>query len=305
MNHNHKYSNEDIRKAAHNVRKHVLRHTIDEGAGFLGQACSSAEIFATLYMRILNIGESLGSPEAELFTGPPGAGNIKSVKGGLYNGPAGEEYDRLFIAPQHYAATVYSVLAECGRISHNSLSYINKDGWKMEVCSSEHSPGYENNGGTLGQTLSIAGGTAHARKLKNESGRVVAFITDGESQEGQVWEAVQTAVSLKLDNLIVFLDMNGQQLEGPIKDILGIKLEDYANRFKAFGAAVVVVDGHDIDALANAVTDTPHSGKPLIVVCRTSCVRGFPFLEHRIPNLHHISFRKDELAEIESFYTQM
>ena len=299
-----KYTNEEIKRAAQNVRKRMLRLTIDEGAGFLGQACSSADILTSLYMRVLNIGDSLGSPEAELFLGPPGPENMNAAKGNLYNGSAAKEYDRFFMSPQHYAATLYCVLAECGRINRNALSFINRDGYKMEVCSSQHSPGYENNGGTLGQTLSIAGGTAHARKLKGESGRVMAFITDGESQEGQIWEAVQSAVAHKLDNLIAFLDLNGQQLEGQTKDILSLGLEDYVNRFKAFGAETVTVDGHDIDAITTA-TDVPHVGRPLVVVCRTCCTTGIPPLERKKPNLHYISFGKDEMAEIEAFYAQM
>jgi len=299
----HKFTNEQISKAAQNVRKRALRFTIDLGGCYLGQTCSSAEILAALYMRVLHIGESLGSPEAAEFPGAPGPGRNPD-RGGLYNGPATDGYDRFFISPPHYSVAVYSTLAECGRISPDAIEYFNKDGWNMEMIGAEHSPGFENMGGSLGQTISIAAGTAHARKLKGESGRVVTLITDGEMEEGQIWEAVQAAVRYKLDNFVVYVDVNGQQCEGPTKNIMDIELEDFARRFEAFGAVTVVVDGHDIDDLA-AAADTPHPGKPLVVVCRTSCTTGIPMLESKRPNLHFISFGGGELEQIEAFYAQM
>ena len=297
------YSNEDIRKAAHNVRKHVLRLTIDSGSGYIGQACSSAEILTTLYMRVMKLGESLGNPDGEQFHGVPGPGmDIKS--GGLYNGPASDEYDRFFMSPPQYGSALYSVLVECGRLNKEALSNFNKDNWLLEVIASEHAPGFETSAGSLGQTISVAGGTAHARKLKGEKGRVVLFDSDGELEEGQIWEAVQTAVFHELDNLIIYVDANGQQCEGEMKGILGMNADSFADRFKAFGAVTVIVDGHDISALASAA-ETPHPGKPLVVVCRTDCAKDIPLLGRKRPNLHQVSISKDELEEFEAFYALM
>lgn len=304
MSYPHKYSNEDIRRAAHNARKQALRLVIDGGAGYLGQTCSSAEILATLYMKILNLGESLGNPNGMRFAGVPGPGNNNAGSGSLYNGPATGEYDRFFNSLPHYATSHYSILVECGRLNREALANFNKDGWLLEILAGEHSPGFGSTGGSLGQVISVAAGTAHARKLKGESGRVVVLVSDGEMEEGQVWEAVQTAVRNQLDNFIIFADINGQQCEGQTKKILNLEWKNYEARFKAFGAETVVVDGHDIDALTAAV-DTPHHGKPLAVLCRTDSATGIPMLERKRANLHFVSFGKDELAEIEAFYAQM
>ena len=298
------YTDEDINRAANSVRKRALRITIDTGGCYVGQACSSAEILMTLYMRVLNLGESLGSPVAEQFAGSPGPENPNPKRGGLYHGPTSDGYDRYIISIPQYAVAVYSALVECGRLEPGALDYFGKDGWNMEMIPADHSPGYDTMTGSLSQTISIAAGTAHARKLKGEAGRVVTITTDGESEEGQVWEAIQSAVALKLDNLVVYLDANGQQCEGETEGILGLTAQDYVNRFRAFGAETVLVDGHDINALAGAA-DTPHTGRPLVIVCRTDCTRGIPLLEKKRPNLHYISFGKDERSEIEAFYAQM
>jgi len=300
----HKYTNEEISNAAHNVRKQVLRLVIDHGGGYLGQTCSSAEVITTMYMRVLHLGESLGSMEAEPFRGAPGPDNMDAKRGGLHHGPATGEYDRFYISPPHYAAGVYSALVECGRLSREAIKHYNKDGWQLEMLGGEHSPGFENMGGSLGQTISIAAGAAHARKLKGDSGKVYCYITDGESEEGQVWEAIQSAAAMKLDNFVVYFDANGQQCEGATKDILSLCADNFVDRFKAFGAETVVIDGHDIDAITAAAA-TPHPGKPLVVVCVTSCTRDMQILERRRPNLHHIAFGKDELAEVEAFYAAM
>jgi len=299
-----KHTTEEIKRAAHNVRKRVLRLVLDHKGGYLGQTCSGAELLTTLYMRVMHLGESLGNPDGEPYAGPPGPDNKDYKTGGLYNGPVSPEFDRFIPSLPHYATALYCTLIECGRLSTKALEHYNKDGWKMEQIAAENSPGYESMTGSLGQAISFAGGVAHARKIKGEKGRVICVITDGESEEGQIWEAIQTAVAFGLDNLIVYLDANGQQCEGETKAIMELTPEDYANRFKAFGAVTVTVDGHDIDAIASAA-DTPHPGKPLCIVCSTSCTKDMPVLERKRPNLHHVAFSGDEVAEAEAFYAQM
>jgi len=302
MSRSHQFTNEEVRKAAHNIRKRVLRLTIDTGGCYLGQACSSAEVLTTLYMRVMRLGESLGNPEAAPFPGVPGPANMNYPKGNLYNGLIAEDHDRFFLSPAHYAGVLYCVLIESGRICEDSINYFNKDGWNMEMIGAEHSPGFENTAGSLGQTISIAAGTAHARKLKGESGRVVVFLSDGELQEGQVWEAFQAASFYKLDNLIIYIDVNGHQVEGLTKDVMNI--EPLAKRFEAFGAVAVEVDGHDIDALT-AAANISHINKPLVVLCQTSCAKGMSILEKRMPFLHFVRFDGDDLIEAEAFYSRM
>lgn len=296
------YSKEDIQKAATRVRKNILRLAIERGGCYLGQACSSAEIFTALYMKILNLGPSIGSMDALPFPGVPSPDNMDYPKGSLYNGAFSPDKDRFFISPAHYASVAYCTLAECGRISHSAIDKFNVDGWNMEMIGAEHSPGFENTAGSLGQTISIACGTAHARKLKKEAGKVFVLLSDGEIQEGQAWEAFQAASFYHLDNLVVYIDANGQQVEGYTKDVMNI--EPLASRLEAFGAKVVDVDGHDVQALIDAAA-VEHEGKPLVVICRTSSAHGIPMLERRIPFLHFVRIGESEMDEFKKFCKQM
>lgn len=306
------FSVDDVKKAANNIRKTILGLAMERGGCYLGQACSSAEIIATLYMRILNLGPSLGSMEALPFPGVPSPGNMDYPKGALYHGAVEPDKDRFFVSPAHYASVIYCALAECGRISRSAIEKFNIDGWNMEMIGAEHSPGFECTAGSLGQTISIAAGTAHARKLKDkfgkesggkgESGKVYVLLSDGEIQEGQVWEAFQASSFYKLDNLVVYVDMNGLQVEGYTKDVMDISPLD--KRMEAFGWNAVIVDGHDVSALENAAR-TRHPGQPLIVLCKTRSYQGVPLLEKRIPSLHFVSIGSDELEAFQEYYARM
>ncbi len=297
-----KYSREEIQQAANNIRRHLLKLTIERGGCYLGQACSSAEILSTLYMRVLNLGPSEGSKLPGKFPGVPSPDNMDYLKGSAYHGAYKADLDRFFVSPAHYASAVYAALVECGRLSEDSMDMFNVDGWSMEMIGAEHSPGFETTAGSLGQTISIAAGTAHSRKLKNETGRVFVFKSDGEFQEGQTWEALQAAAFYKLDNLVIYVDVNGQQVEGYTEDVMNI--EPLAARCEAFGARVVKVDGHDIDALAEA-SKPQKDGKPLVVLAYTSASKGIPLLEERKPFLHFIRLTAEEMDRYKLFYDQM
>jgi len=293
---------DDVQRSACRIRKTILGLALERGGCYLGQACSSAEIISTLYMRILKLGQSLGSMEALPFPGVPSPGNMGYPKGSLYHGPIEPDKDRFFVSPAHYASVIYCALAECGRISHKAIEMFNVDGWNMEMIGAEHSPGFECTAGSLGQTISIAAGTAHARKLKGESGKVYVLLSDGEIQEGQVWEAFQAATFYRLDNLVVYVDVNGLQVEGYTKDVMDISPLD--KRLEAFGWEVVNVNGHDINAMEKAAK-TPHPGKPLIVLCNTSSAHGIPLLEKRMPFLHFVTIGSDESEAFKEFYKNM
>jgi transketolase len=296
------YSKEEVENSAMNIRKQILKLAIERGGCYLAQACSSAEILSTLYMRILNLGESLGSMQALPFPGVPTPENMDYPKGSLYHGDQLPQYDRFFISPAHYASVVYCALCECGRISAEAIEKFNVDGWNMEMIGAEHSPGFENTAGSLGQTISIAAGTAHARKLKKESGKVYVLLSDGELEEGQVWESMEAASFYKLDNLVVYIDLNGQQVEGYTKDVFDIEPLD--KKFEAFGCKVVKIDGHNVTALEEA-SKVEHDGKPLIVICKTNPAHGIPMLERRKPFLHFVRFPKNEIDEAKRFYQEL
>lgn len=296
------YSIEDIKKAAKNVRKSILKLAIERNGCYLGQACSSAEILTSLYLKILNLGPSLGSMEALPFPGVPAPDNMDYPNGALYHGTKDPDKDRFHVSPAHYASVVYCALAEAGRISYDAIEKFNVDGWNMEMIGAEHSPGFENTAGSLGQTISIAAGTAHARKLKNELGKVYVLLSDGEIQEGQVWEAFQAASFYKLDNLVVYVDVNGQQVEGYTEDVMS--MDPLATRLEAFGAKVVEIDGHNVEALIEA-SKVEHTDKPLVVLCNTSSAKDIPMLERRVPFLHFVRPKPGEMEEYKEFYENM
>jgi transketolase len=291
----------DVNRMAHGIRKRVLGLTLEKGGCYLSQALSSSEIFATLYGKILNIGPSEGE-EIPSMIDPMKRKKEKLPSGGLYHGAMKPEYDRLLISPSHYAAPVYAALVEAGRMSPEGLNQFNTDGSILEMIGEEHSPGFELTTGSFGQCISQAGGIAVAKKRNGHKGRVFVFLSDGELQEGQTWEAIQALSFHKVDNLVVYVDVNGQQVDGYTKDVMNV--EPLQPRFEAFGANCVSVNGHDVDALYGASLQG-EKNKPLVVLCYTDSCHGIPLLERRKPKLHYVRIPQEERAEFEAFYAAM
>ncbi|WP_312470586.1 1-deoxy-D-xylulose-5-phosphate synthase N-terminal domain-containing protein [Neobacillus sp.] len=286
-----KYSVSEIQNMANNMRKWILKLTIERKGGYLSQACSSAETIAALYTNIMNLSPSEAPTVPPKFPGVPGRNNMDYLTGAAYNGSTKAPYDRLIFSPAHYAVVVYSALVESGRMAPNSLDQFNVDGSTLEMIGAEHSPGFECTTGSLGQAISVAGGIALARKLKGEQGRIFTYMSDGEFQEGQTWEALQAASFYKLDNLVVFVDVNGQQLDGYTKDVMNI--EPLSSRCESFGARVISVNGHDIEAIIKAA-EPAEDGKPLVVLSYSNSSQGIPMLEERKPFLHYVRFKSEE-----------
>jgi transketolase len=198
------------------IRRRVFEHTIKNNGGYLSQACSSADFLATLYVKTLKLGESIAPQIPKPFAGPPSANNPDSFTGAGYHGAPTPENDRFFISPAHYALVIYAALVEIGRMAPEGLAMFNQDGSSVEMIGAEHSPGMEVTAGSLGQCLSMAAGVALARKLKQETGRVWVFLSDGELQEGQTWEAFQVISHYNLNNMAIIIDVNQQQCDGTI-----------------------------------------------------------------------------------------
>lgn len=272
------------------VRRRVLAHTLAENGGYMSQACSSAEILATLYTRVLRIGPSAAPLVPLPFAGPPGPLNPHAFTGAGYNGARAADLDRFVFSPVHYALVLYATLIEVGRLAPEALSSFNEDGSTVEMIGAEHSPGHEVTAGSLAQALSQAGGIALGRRLKGESGRVVVFMSDGELQEGQTYEAFAALSHWRLDNVLVYLDVNGQQCDGRVEDVM--RIEPIAERLAAFGCEVHEVDGHDPLALAAPAEAAP-AGRPRVVLARTDPCAGLPLLRQRAPRLHYLRFASD------------
>ena len=293
---------DDAKRVAHGIRRRVLELTLERNGCYLSQALSSAEILAALYSNILNLGPSLAPEIPPPLQGVPGHG-IDFGEGADYNGPRSAEFDRFLISPAHYAVAIYAALVEVGRMAPEGLKQFNTDGSTVEMIGAEHSPGFELTTGSFGQAVSQAGGIALARKLRGEPGRVFVFMSDGELEEGQTWEAVQALAFYNLDNVTVYVDVNGQQVDGLTKDVMNIEPIDA--RLEGFGATVVKVDGHDLDALADAVNHK-EKDKPFFVLCYTNSAQGVPLLEARKPHLHFVRFKDDEeLREARAFLKEM
>ena len=272
------------------IRRRVYEHAIRNNGGYLSQACSAAEQLAWLYNEELNLGPPTLPMIPKPFGGVPSASNTGYRTGAGYNGPAKPDLDRLFIAPAHYALVTYATLVEVGRMAPEGLEMFNQDGSSVEMIGAEHSPGMEVHNGTLGIGFSTAAGLAWGRKRKGETGRTWVFMSDGEVQEGQTWEAIQAASHHEIDNLYAIMDVNGQQCDGAMSSVM--EVGDIKAKIEQFGGVAVGVDAHDLDEI-RAAANTPHEGKPLIILANSSPYQGMPTLQSRFPRLHYVRFKSE------------
>lgn len=277
-------------KVALGIRRRVFEHSIRNNGGYLSQACSAAEQLAWLYNEELNLGQPTLPMIPKPFGGVPSAENPDYHTGAGYNGPAAPEFDRLFIAPAHYALVAYATLIEVGRMAPEGLEMFNKDGSSVEMIGAEHSPGMEVHNGTLGIGLSTAAGLAWGRKRRGEAGRTWVFMSDGEVQEGQTWEAVQACAFHEVE-VMAIMDVNDQQCDGAMSTVM--EVGDIRSKFLNFGATCVEVDGHDLVAIRDAVKER-EQGKPHIILARTSPFQTMSILEERFPRLHYVRFKSED-----------
>jgi transketolase len=286
---------------ADRIRLRVFEHVLANNGGYLSQACSSAELLAVLYSGAARLAPLPAPLAPSAFVAVPGPG-LARVSGAEFHGPKEPDLDRLIISPAHYALVVYSALIEAGRLDESALASFNVDGSTVEMIGAEHSPGFETTTGSLAQALSTAGGIALARRMKNESGRVIVFMSDGEFQEGQTWEAFQALSFHRLDTIRVIVDVNGGQCDGPMESVMSI--EPLAARLEAFGASVDTVNAHDVAALHDAITR--ETGKPHVVLAYSNPTQGIPMLEERRPTLHYLRFTgSDERDRYRTAYDSM
>lgn len=297
---------DQAKRVAFGIRQRALEFTIKNNGAYLSQACSSAEIFATLYTHLMNLGPSIAPMIPLPFPGVPSKHNSNYFTGVGYNGPKKPFLDRFFLSCVQYALVLYTTLVEVGRMSSQGLDMFNQDGSTVEMIGAEHSPGHEITSGSLGQGLSQAAGIALARRLKNEPGHHWVFMSDGEFQSGQTWETIQAMVFHKIGNITTFVDVNGQQCDGPMNKIM--EIEPLIDRINAFGAQVVKINGHDLEHLANAAKLRTRE-KPLFILAYTNTSQGMEtILDNRKPFLHYIRLKSDDERRLfqqfkENFYT--
>lgn len=283
------------------IRRRVLAHTLARNGGYLSQACSAAELFASLYGKILKLAPLDEPLLPGSFPGTPGPDRT-AMTGVAYNGADRPDCDSFVLSPAQYALVLYAALIEAGRMDERGMEQYDRDGSTVEMIGAEHSPGMEITTGSLGQGISQAAGIAWARRRKGESGRVVMMMSDGECQSGQFWEAVQAASFHRLGNMLIYVDVNGFQCDGEMTSVM--ELDPFDKRLEAFGARVFRIDGHDIDELVR-LGELPGADTPTFVLCDTDPCRGMPLIRKRFPKYHYVRFLlPEEKAEYLAFYDE-
>lgn len=264
-------NSEKIQELAWKIRNDVLDMTFHAGVegGHLGGAFSSAEILAALYGSEMNIDPNI---------------------------PANPDRDRFILSKGHISLAHYAVLKECGFLSQEDLDSFEKNGTFFsthELECVEH--GIEITSGSLGYGLSIGVGSALSAKRNKRNYRVFVLLGDGECNEGSVWEAAMAAVKYRLDNLIAIVDKNGQQLDGYTSEVMPI--HDMEQAFKGFGWHTLVVNGHDVRAIRQAVGQKA-DGMPTVIIAETVKSKGIPSIEGQ-NGWHHTRITEEQYRKFQ------
>ncbi len=250
---------EELRQRALSIRLSCLESLATLGVGHIGGSMSVVEALAVLYFRHLRIDPA---------------------------DPKAPDRDIFVLSKGHAGPALYAALAEIGYIPRELLSTLNKGGSSLPShADRQKTPGVDMTTGSLGQGFSAAVGLALGIRMDGprpdgSSRRCYAIIGDGESDEGQIWEAAACAAHYRLDNLMAFTDANGFQIDGATDDVMGLR--DLRAKWEAFGWFVLEVDGHDLGALDAAILRArAESGKPTMIILRTIKAKGVPKLEGR------------------------
>jgi transketolase len=217
------------------------------------------------------------------------------------NDPHWAERDRFVLSKGHAVPALYTVLAHAGYFSRDMLPSLRRLGSPLQGHPATFLlPGIEASTGSLGQGFSMAIGMALGSRLDGNKFRVYALIGDGESQEGQIWEAAMSAPKFGLDNLCVILDHNKGQIDGYVREVMD--LDPIADKLRAFNWHVLTIDGHDYQQIAEALAEAKATkGKPTFIVAETVKGKGVSFMENQIgwhgvaPNEAQLKQAVDEL----------
>lgn len=205
--------------------------------------------------------------------------------------PLKADRDRVVLSKGHAGPALYATLAEKGYFDRDWIYTLNKPGTNLPShVDKNKTPGIDMTAGSLGQGISAAVGMALAAKLDKNPCNVYAIIGDGESQEGQVWEALMLAGSKKLNNLIVLLDNNKMQIDGTVEEVNGI--DDVEAKFTAFRFNAIQVDGHNIEAIVDAINVAKKSDKPTAIILNTIKGKGFPEGEGKV-SCHNMNMTEE------------
>ena len=236
------------------LRRLLVELTCKTGGSYLAQALSSIDMLSALFYRKLRF--------------RPGE-------------PDWPDRDRFLLSPGHYALGLYVVLADLGYFPRDWLMSFKDDGSPVELCTHRGTlPGVEVSGGSLGQVLSVGVGMALHAKLRHKPHGVFVLMSDGEQDEGQIWEAAASAAHFGLSNLRALIDKNGYQVDGPTAEVMD--MEPLGDKYRAFGWQVMEIDGNDLDAVVSALDRIdPGPGRPTVIIGNTTRGKGLSFMEGR------------------------
>jgi transketolase len=256
-----------LAERAYNIRRNALRMGEVQGQGYIAQALDISDVLAVAYFHAMRY-----RPED----------------------PSWEGRDRFLLSNGHYAIALYAALIEAGIIPEVELETYGSDESRLPMSGmASYTPGMEMSGGSLGLGLSIAVGMGLGLKRKGSTARVYTLFSDGELDEGSVWEAILSASHHKLDNVIGIIDVNNQQADGPSKQVMAF--EPLVDKLQAFGWFVQRIDGNDLDAVMAAfdAAKAHPEPRPRMIVADTLMGKGVPFLEQRDKN-HFIRVESHE-----------
>ncbi len=243
----------ELSRIANNLRVSIIEGVYNAKCGHPGGSLSIADILTYLYFE-------------EMRVDP--------------RNPADPDRDRFVLSKGHTAPALYAALAERGFFPKEDIKTLRKTASYLQGHPDMKGvPGVDMSTGSLGQGFSAACGMALSGKTAGKDYRVYTVLGDGESQEGQVWEAAMFAAHYKLDNLVAVLDLNGLQIDGPITEVMNPTPHD--EKFLAFGWHVVTIDAHDFNQIEAALAEAKATkGKPTVIIAKSVKGKGVSFMEN-------------------------
>ena len=246
----------ELKDIATQIRRDIVRMVHAVQSGHPGGSLGCTEFFTALYFKIMK-----HNPDFKMD---------------------GKGEDLFFLSNGHISPVFYSSLARSGYFPVHELSTFRKLNSRLQGHPTTHEdlPGVRVASGSLGQGMSVAIGAAYAKKLNNDDRVVYSLHGDGELDEGQNWEAIMFAAHKKIDNLISTIDWNGQQIDGPTKEVMS--LGNLHAKFEAFGWEVMEMEGNDMDAVVAGLEKAKTllgKGKPVVILMKTIMGKGVDFME--------------------------
>lgn len=264
---------QELKRIASQVRRDIIRETFASQSGHPGGSLGCADLLTALYFHVMDHDPSF---------------NME-----------GKGEDVFFLSNGHISPVWYSVLARSGYFPVDELATFRKIDSRLQGHPTTHEglPGVRVASGSLGQGISVAIGMALAKKLDGDDKLVFCLTGDGEQGEGQIWEAALFAPHHQVDNLVVIIDRNHQQIDGPTEEVMG--LGDVRAKWEAFGWEIMEMNGNDMEEVVNTLEEArqrAHKGRPIFIVMHTVMGHGVGFMEND-HNWHGKAPDKDQTAK--------